>query len=134
MSARVDMADWTLRAFDRSAYRNLVSHEEKNARGVTCVAQRTQRSRTERRSVRARFPPAVGAGAWSRRCMSLAWTDFVLAGFLIAAVSCGDALGFSEQSAEVEIENEQSPTCEFFVFSYLFNLNLDSFVHMAAWQ
>ena len=57
MSARVDMADWTLRAFDRSAYRNLVSHEEKNARGVTCVAQRTQRSRTERRSVRARFPP-----------------------------------------------------------------------------
>ena len=62
--------------------------------------------------------------------MRLAWKDFVLAGFLIAAVSCSDALGFSEQSAEVEFENERSPTCEF----QLFNLNLDSFVHRAAWQ
>ena len=47
---------------------------------------------------------------------------------MIAAVSCSDALGFSEQSAEVEFENERSPTCEF----QLFNLNLDSFVHVAA--
>ena len=60
--------------------------------------------------------------------MRLAWTDFVLAGFLVAAVSCSDALGFSEQSAEVEFENERSPTCEF----QSFNLNLDSFVHVAA--
>ena len=61
--------------------------------------------------------------------MRLAWKDFVLAGFLVAAVSCIDALGFSEQSAEVEFENERSPTCEF----QLFSLSLDSFVHVAAW-
>ena len=60
--------------------------------------------------------------------MRLAWTDFVLAGFLIAAVSCSDALGFSEQWEEVEFENERSPTCEF----QLLNLNLDSFVYVAA--
>ena len=52
---------------------------------------------------------------------------FVLAGFLMA-VSCSDALGFSEQSAEVEFENERSPTCEF----QLLSLSLDSFVHVAA--
>ena len=60
--------------------------------------------------------------------MRLAWKDLVLAGFLIAAVSCSDALGFSEQSAEVEFENERSPTCEF----QFFNLNFDSFVDVAA--
>ena len=60
--------------------------------------------------------------------MRLARKDFVLAGFLIAAVSCSDALGFSEQSAEVEFENERSPTCEF----QLFSLNLDSFAHVAG--
>ena len=54
---------------------------------------------------------------------------FVPAGFLIAAVSCSDALGFSEQSAEVEFENERSPTCEL----QLFSLSLDSFVHVAGW-
>ena len=59
--------------------------------------------------------------------MRLAWTGFVRAGFLIAAVSCSDARGFSEQSAEVEIENER--TCEF----ELSSLGLDSFVHIAAW-
>ena len=60
--------------------------------------------------------------------MMLAWKGFVLAGFLIAAASCSDALGFGEQSAEVEFENEQSPTCEF----HWFNYNLDSFVPLAA--
>ena len=59
--------------------------------------------------------------------MRLAWKDFVLAGFLVAAVSCSDALGFSEQSAEVEIENER--TCEF----ELSSLSMDSFVRVAAW-
>ena len=62
--------------------------------------------------------------------MMLAWKGFVLAGFLIAAVSCSDALGFSEQSAEVEIENERSPTCEL----QLFSLRLYSFVHIGARQ
>ena len=57
------------------------------------------------------IPPAVGAGAWSRRCMRLAWKGFVRAGLLVAAVSCSDALGFGEQSAEVNFENER--TCEF---------------------
>ena len=70
---------------------------------------------------------AVGAGAWSERCMRFALADFVLAGFLTAAVSCSDALGFSEQSAEVEFENER--TCEF----ELSSLGLDSFAHIAAW-
>ena len=59
--------------------------------------------------------------------MRLAWKDFVLAGFLVAAVSCIDALEFSEQSAEVEIESER--TCAF----QLSSLSLDSFVHVAAW-
>ena len=40
--------------------------------------------------------------------MMLAWKGFVLAGFLIAAVSCSDAFGFSGQSAEADIENEQT--------------------------
>ena len=60
--------------------------------------------------------------------MRLAWKDFVLAGFLVGAVSCSDAFGFSEQSAEVEIEHER--TCEF----QLSILSLDSVVHVAAWQ
>ena len=60
--------------------------------------------------------------------MMLAWKGFVLAGFLIAAVSCSDALGFGEQSAEVEFESERSPTCEF----QLLSLSLDSFMHAAA--
>ena len=60
--------------------------------------------------------------------MMLAWKGFVLAGFLIAAVSCSDALGFSEQSAEVEFANERSPTCEF----HLLNLDLDSLAHISA--
>ena len=54
---------------------------------------------------------AVGAGAWSRRCMMLAWKGFVLAGFLIAAASCSDALGFGEQSAEVDFGTGRK--CEF---------------------
>ena len=113
-SASMGMADWALRAFDASAYRSSGSRTvvyEQNARGVTCVAQHTQRSRTERCSDRARFPPAYGAGAWSRHCMRMAWTGFVRADFLIAAVSCSDARGFSEQSAEVEFplfENERT--------------------------
>ena len=111
LSARVHLSDWAMRAFDPSVYRSSVPHLNKNARGVTCVAQHTQRIRTERRSVSARSPPAVGAGAWSERCMMLAWKGFVLAGFLIAAVSCSDALGFGEQSAEVEFGNGR--TCEF---------------------
>ena len=60
--------------------------------------------------------------------MRLAWKDFVLAGLLTAAVSSSDALGFSEQLAEVKFENERRPTCEF----QLLNLNLDSFVHLGA--
>ena len=92
------------------------------------MAQHTQRSRTERRSAGARSPlVAVGAGAWSRRCVSLAWKDFVLAGFLIAAVSCSDAVRFSEQPAELEFCDER--TCEF----QLLNAALESFSHVAAW-
>ena len=56
----------------------------------------------------------------------MAWKDFVLAGFLIAAVSCSDAVGFSEQSAEVEFEKERTYEFQFF------NLNLDFVVHVAA--
>ena len=66
--------------------------------------------------------------------MMLAWKGFVLAGFLIAAVSCSDAVGFREQSAEVESEKERRRRtyvkhCNGFQF---FNLNLDSVVHIAA--
>ena len=53
--------------------------------------------------------------------MMLAWKGFVLAGFLIAAVSCSDAVGFSDQSAEVELEGER--TYEF----QLFILNLERY-------
>ena len=67
------------------------------------------------------IPPAVGAGAWSRRCVRLARKAFVPAGFLIAAVSCSDAVGFNEQSAEVEFETERTYEFQFF------NLNLDMF-------
>ena len=63
--------------------------------------------------------------------MRLAWKDFVLAGFLIAAVSCSDALGFSEQSAAVEFEKER--TCEIITEIQLSSLSFDSFVHIAAW-
>ena len=62
--------------------------------------------------------------------MMLAWKGFVLAGFLIAAASCSDALGFGEQSAEVEFENDRGPTCDF----QLFCMSLDSVVHVAARQ
>ena len=50
---------------------------------------------------------------------------FVLAGFMIAG-SCSDALGFNEQSAEVDFENER--TCE----SQVSSVDSDSFVHIAA--
>ena len=56
------MADWALRASDPSAYRSSGSRMNKNARGVTCVAQFTQLFRTERRSVGASSPP----GRWGR--------------------------------------------------------------------
>ena len=59
--------------------------------------------------------------------MMLAWKGFVLAGFLIAAVSC-DAFGFSEQSAEVEFENERRETCEL----QLFDLHLEYFCNISC--
>ena len=49
----------------------------------------------------------------------MAWKAFVPAGFLIAAVSCSGAVGFNEQSAEVEFETERTYEFQFF------NLNLD---------
>ena len=61
--------------------------------------------------------------------MMLAWKGFVLAGFLIAAVSCSDAVGFNEQSGEdrvVEFENERTYEFQFF------SLGLDYFVHIAV--
>ena len=51
---------------------------------------------------------------------------FVLAGFLIAVVSCSDAFGFSERSTEVDFEKSKK-ACE----SRLSSVNLDSFVHIA---
>ena len=66
LSASVGIADWAMRAFDPSVYRSSVPHLNKNARGVTCVAQHTQRIRTERRSVSARSPP----GRWGRSLVS----------------------------------------------------------------
>ena len=53
--------------------------------------------------------------------MRLARKAFVPAGFLIAAVSCSDAVGFNEQSAEVEFETERTYEFQFF------NLKLDMF-------
>ena len=50
---------------------------------------------------------------------------FVLAGFLIA-VSCSDALGFNEQSAEVGLENERAFESQFS------GSNSYSFVHIAV--
>ena len=63
--------------------------------------------------------------------MVLAWKGFVLAGFLIAAVSCSDALGFREQSAEVEFGNER--TYEFQLASKLGFIS-GAYVHIAVWQ
>ena len=66
LSARVHLSDWAMRAFDPSVYRSSVPHLNKNARGVTCVAQHTQRIRTERRSGIARSPH----GRWGRSLVS----------------------------------------------------------------
>ena len=69
------------------------------------MAEHTQRFRTERRSVRARSPPLLTN--WGRSLIpalhEIGMKDFVLAGLLVAAVSCIDALGFSEQSAGEEM-------------------------------
>ena len=46
----------------------------------------------------------------------------------MAAVSCSDALGFSEQSAEVEFENERRETCEL----QLFDLHLEYFSNISC--
>ena len=123
----MDMADWALRAFDPSAYRSSVSLMNNKSREVEPAWHST-------RSVPARSGGALGRDPprrWGRslipgRCMRLAWTDFVPAGFLIAAVSCGDAVGLREQSAEVDFESER--TYEF----QLFNLDLDSYVILRA--
>ena len=76
LSARVHLSDWAMRAFDPSVYRSSVPHLSKNARGVTCVVQHTQRIRTERRSVSAISPH----GRWGGRSLVSALHDVGMEG------------------------------------------------------